>query len=124
MYLAAEYVVAENVSIVVADVPAVARAEPTRASAKAMLVAAAAPSVGVVKVGLSVNATVPVPASSVNAAARFAEVGVSRNVATPVPSDVIPVPPLATGSVPVTPVVKETFVIVLLEPLIVLLVRV
>jgi hypothetical protein len=124
MYLAAVYVVAENVSIVVADVPAVARAEPTRASAKAMLVAAAAPRVGVVKVGLLVNATVPEPASSVNAAARFEEDGVSRNVAIPVPSDVIPVPPLATGSVPVTPVVKETFVIVLLEPLIVLLVRV
>ena len=124
MYLAAEYVVADHVSIVVADVPAVARAEPTRASAKAMLVAAAAPRVGVVKVGLLVNATVPEPASSVYAAARFEEDGVSRNVAIPVPSDVIPVPPLATGSVPVTPVVKETFVIVLLEPLIVLLVRV
>ena len=34
MYLAAVYVVAENVSIVVADVPAVARAEPTRVLSK------------------------------------------------------------------------------------------
>ena len=43
----------------------------------------------------------------------------------PVPVDVVtPVPPLATGRVPVTPDVKLTFVIVLLEPLMVLLVRV
>jgi hypothetical protein len=32
--------------------------------------------------------------------------------------DVMPVPPLATGKVPVTPAVSETFVIVLVEPLI------
>jgi hypothetical protein len=37
---------------------------------------------------------------------------------------VAPVPPLATGRVPVTPVVRLTLVIVLLEPLMVLLVSV
>jgi hypothetical protein len=58
MYLAAEYVADGHESIVVADVPAVARAEPTRASAKVRLVAVATPSVGVTKVGLVVNATV------------------------------------------------------------------
>ncbi len=39
-------------------------------------------------------------------------------------SVVAPVPPLATGNVPVTPVDRDTFVIVLLEPLIVLFVSV
>jgi hypothetical protein len=87
-------VLADHVSIVVAEVDAVARAEPTRASGRAILVAAAAPRVGVTKVGLLVNATVPEPASSVNAAARFEEDGVARNVATPVPRPEIPV---ATG---------------------------
>ena len=48
----------------------------------------------------------PLPVSSVKAAARFADDGVPKNVATPAPRDVIPVPPLAVGSVPVTPVVK------------------
>ena len=85
---------ADHVSIVVAESDAVARAEPTRASGRAMLVAAAAPRVGVTKVGLLVNATVPDPASSVNADARFAEDGVARNVAIPVPRPEIPV---ATG---------------------------
>jgi hypothetical protein len=61
-------------------------------------VAVATPMSGVVKLGLVVNATVPDPASSVSAAARFAEDGVARNVATPVPRPEIPV---ATGS-PVT----------------------
>ena len=37
---------------------------------------------------------------------------------------VCPVPPLAIGSVPVIPDARETLVMVLLEPLIVLLVRV
>ena len=83
--------VADHVSIVVADVDAVARAEPTSVSAKVRLVAVAAPRVGVTKVGLLVNATVPEPASSVNADARFAEDGVARNVATPVPRPDIPV---------------------------------
>ena len=35
-----------------------------------------------------------------------------------------PVPPLAAGSVPVTPVDKDTFVTVLFDPFMVLLVRV
>jgi hypothetical protein len=38
------------------------------------------------------------------------------------PGLVMPVPPLAAGNVPVTPVAKETFVIVLFEPLMVLFV--
>jgi hypothetical protein len=50
-----------------------------------MVVAVAAPSTGVTRVGELVNTRVPVPASSVTAAARFAEDGVPRNVATPVP---------------------------------------
>jgi len=37
-----------------------------------------------------------------------------------VPGDTKPVPPFAAGRVPVTPVVRLTFVIVLLDPLIVL----
>ena len=82
---------ADQVSIVVAEVPAVAVADPTRESGRAMLVAVASPIVGVTKVGLVVNATVPDPASSVNADARFAEDGVARNVATPVPRPEIPV---------------------------------
>ena len=103
MYLAAEYVVADHVSIVVAEVEAVASAEPTRASAKAMLVAAAAPRVGVTNVGLLVNATVEEPDSSVNADARFADEGVARNVATFAPRPDTPVEigrPVAFVSVP------------------------
>ena len=61
--------------------------------------------VGLEIVGLVANTFAPVPVSSVRAAARFALDGVPRNVAIPVPSAVIPVPPLATGNVPVTPVV-------------------
>ena len=71
-----------------------------------ILVAVATPRTGVTRVGLVANTKSPVPVSPVTAAARFALVGVPRNVATPVPSEVIPVPPLATGSVPVTPVVS------------------
>ena len=41
-----------------------------------------------------------------------------------VPGLASPVPPLPAGNVPVTPVVRETFVIVLLAPLIVLLLNV
>jgi hypothetical protein len=66
----------------------------------------------------------PEPVSSVTAEAKFAEDGVPKNVATPAPSEVIPVPPLATGSVPVTPVARLTFVTVLLAALIVLFVTV
>jgi hypothetical protein len=43
------------------------------------------------------NTATPVPVSSVNAARKFAEDGVPRNVATPAPKLVMPVPPLATG---------------------------
>jgi hypothetical protein len=66
------------------------------------------PKIGVTSVGVFANTKAPVPVSSVTAASKFAELGVPRNVATPVPNDVIPVPPLATGSVPLTPAVRET----------------
>jgi hypothetical protein len=54
-------------------------------------------------VGEVANTKLPDPVSLVTAAAKFAEVGVPRKVATPVPKDVIPVPPLATDNVPVVP---------------------
>ena len=57
---------------------------------------------GVASVGLVANTSAPVPVSPVTAAARLALLGVPRNVATPVPRLLRPVPPLATGSVPVT----------------------
>jgi hypothetical protein len=79
---------------------------------------------GLARVGDVPKTNAPDPVSPVTAAARFAEDGVSKNVATPDPSEVMPVPPLATGSVPVTPVVRLTFVTVLLAPLIVLFVNV
>lgn len=47
-----------------------------------------------VNVGEPANTAAPVPVSSVSAAARFALDGVARNVATPVPS---PLMPVATG---------------------------
>jgi hypothetical protein len=64
------------------------------------------PRAGVTSVGLLANTKAPVPVSSDTAAARLAELGVPKKVATPAPKLVIPVPPLATGKVPVTPVVK------------------
>ena len=64
------------------------------------------PRAGVTRVGLVANTNAPDPVSSVIAAAKLALDGVPRNVATPVPKDAIPVPPLATGRVPVTPVVR------------------
>jgi hypothetical protein len=64
------------------------------------------PRFGVVRVGLVANTAEPLPVSSVRAAAKLAEDGVPKKVATPEPKEVIPVPPLATGSVPVTPVVR------------------
>jgi hypothetical protein len=57
---------------------------------------------GVVRAGLVAKTKEPVPVSSVTAEARLAEDGVPRKSATPEPKEVIPVPPLATGSVPVT----------------------
>jgi len=82
------------------------------------------PNTGVTSVGVLANTKAPVPVSSVTAAAKLAELGVPKNVATPVPNEVMPVPPLATGSVPVTPEVNDTLVMVLLLPLMVLLVSV
>ena len=64
------------------------------------------PRLGVTNVGEVANTKDPDPVSSVTAAAKLDDEGVPKKVATPVPSDVMPVPPLATGRVPVTPVVK------------------
>jgi len=64
------------------------------------------PRTGVTKVGEVANTKAPDPVSSVTAEAKLADDGVPKKVATPVPKDVIPVPPLATGKVPVTPVVR------------------
>jgi hypothetical protein len=61
------------------------------------LVAVATPSVGVTSVGLVAKTSDPDPVSSVTAAARFADEGVCIHVTTPLPSDVTPVPPEATG---------------------------
>jgi hypothetical protein len=61
-------------------------------------VAVAAPKVGVTRVGLLAKTSAPVPVSSVTAAARLAEDGVPRKVATPVPRLVSPVPPFATAT--------------------------
>ncbi len=57
-------------------------------------------------VGLAAKTRAPEPVSSVTAAAKFALEGEPKNVATPDPRLVIPVPPFATGNVPVTPVVN------------------
>ena len=63
------------------------------------------PKLGVTNVGEVAKTAEPLPVSSVKAAARFADDGVPRKVATPLPKDVIPVPPEATGSA--EPSVKE-----------------
>jgi hypothetical protein len=60
------------------------------------------PSMGVTSVGEVANTKAPEPVSSVIAAARFADDGVPNHVAMSVPNEVIPVPPFATGRVPVT----------------------
>jgi hypothetical protein len=57
-----------------------------------------------VRVGEPANTLAPVPVSSVKAAAKLAEDGVPKNVATPVPKEVIPVPPEAGNKA----LVKET----------------
>jgi hypothetical protein len=54
-------------------------------------VAVATPKTGVTNVGLVANTKAPVPVSSVTAVLRFAEEGVAKNVATPVPSPLTPV---------------------------------
>ena len=56
----------------------------TRPAASARDVAEAAPRTGVTSVGVLANTRAPVPVSSVTAAARLAELGVARKVATPV----------------------------------------
>jgi hypothetical protein len=70
---------------------------------------AGVPNAGVTNVGLVANTKDPEPVSSVTAAARFALDGVPKNVATPAPKEVKPVPPLATGRVPDTWVAKPIF---------------
>ena len=60
------------------------------------------PSAGVTSVGDVANTNEPEPVSSVTAEAKLALEGVPRNVATPVPNDVMPVPPLASGNIPET----------------------
>ena len=62
--------------------------------------------VGEAIVGDVPNTNEPLPVSSVTAVAKLADDGVPKKVATPVPKLVMPVPPLATGNVPVTLVVK------------------
>ncbi len=64
------------------------------------------PRAGVTRVGLVANTNEPDPVSSVTALARLAEEGVPHHVAIPEPTLVIPVPPLATGRVPVTLAVR------------------
>lgn len=49
------------------------------------------PRAGVTSVGLVANTSAPEPVSSVTAAAKFAELGVPRKVATPVPKPLMPV---------------------------------
>ena len=55
------------------------------------------PRAGVTKVGLVAKTKAPDPVSSVTAAARLDELGVAKKVATPVPKEVMPVPPEDTG---------------------------
>jgi hypothetical protein len=63
----------------------------TRPAARASDVAEAAPRIGVTRVGDVANTSEPEPVSSVTAAARLAELGVPRKVATPVPRPDTPV---------------------------------
>jgi hypothetical protein len=51
-----------------------------------------------VNAGDAENTKEPVPVSSVTAAAKFAEVGVPKNAATPVPKAESPVPPEFAGN--------------------------
>lgn len=68
------------------------------------------PRAGVVRVGDVPNTSAPVPVSPVTADARFALEGVPRNVATPDPRDVIPVPPFAAASVPDSVIVPDVVI--------------
>jgi hypothetical protein len=65
------------------------------------------PKIGVTKVGEVANTSAPDPVSSVTAVLRFALDGVVRKVANADPV-VTPVPPLATGRMPDTSVVRTT----------------
>jgi hypothetical protein len=56
------------------------------------------PSKGAINVGVFAKTKAPEPVSPVTAAAKFADDGVPRNVATPVPKLEMPVPPFATFS--------------------------
>ena len=76
------------------------------------------PSKGVTNVGDVANTKEPEPVSSVTAEARFADDGVPRKVATPVPKDVIPVPPFATGNAVPDKVIAKVPLLVIGEPLI------
>ena len=60
--------------MVVAEVPAVAVADPTRASGRARLVPVAAPISGVTRVGVLEYTTTPVPVSSVRTPASSEDV--------------------------------------------------
>lgn len=71
---------------------------------------------GVVRLGLVPNTSAPEPVSPVTAVARLALEGVPRKSATPEPNEVMPVPPFATGRVPVTPVVKGSPVVLVSTP--------
>ena len=62
--MAAEYDDTAHASIFVDEVPAVPVLEPIRASPNAMVVAVAAPSTGVTRVGVLANTNAPVPVSS------------------------------------------------------------
>jgi hypothetical protein len=68
---------------------------------------AGVPNVGVTNVGLVAKTNAPEPVSSVTAALRLALEGVPSHVATPVPSDVSPVPPLLAASVPAMVIVPD-----------------
>ena len=56
------------------------------------------PNAGVTNVGLVANTKAPEPVSPVTAAAKLAELGVPKNVATPAPKPVSPVPPEVAAS--------------------------
>jgi hypothetical protein len=56
------------------------------------------PSIGVTSVGDVAKTSDPLPVSFVTAAAKLAELGVPKNVATPVPSELNPVPPEVAAS--------------------------
>ena len=76
------------------------------------------PNAGVTNVGDVANTKSPLPVSSVTALFKLAELGVPKKVAIPAPNEVIPVPPLSAGNVPVTSLVKSisTFAVLITLP--------